>query len=250
MTRSDVAIVIPARYGSSRFEGKVLMAETGKPLLRHVWDQAMRVRGVDRVIVATDDDRIRAVVEQFGGEVRMTRPDHVNGTSRVAEVAATLEADLIVNLQGDEPELAPEAIEGTIARLRQHSECGMATLASPFFEGEDPDDPHLVKVVCDLVDRALYFSRARVPADRGPAEASAPLKHIGLYVYRRAFLLRYVEMAPTPLETAESLEQLRVLEHGERIVVHRAAVRWGGIDTPREYAAFVIREAERRSVQE
>jgi 3-deoxy-manno-octulosonate cytidylyltransferase (CMP-KDO synthetase) len=235
--------IIPARYQSHRFAGKVLADRTGKTLIQHVYEQVSQAARVNRVLVATDDDRIRSAVEAFGGEATMTRADHPNGTSRIAEVAEALADELIVNVQGDEPEIEPGLIDLAIQTLIRDPDCVMSTLASPFASDEDPADPHIVKVVADAAGRALYFSRALIPYDRDGTGTAPPLKHVGMYVYRREFLLRYVTLPPTPLEQAERLEQLRVLEHGERIAVAIGDVQYHGIDTEAQYEAFVERKS-------
>ncbi len=236
--------IIPARYASSRFPGKILADATGQPLIQHVYDQARRSRAVSEVVVATDDDRIAAAVQGFGGRAVMTAADHPNGSSRLAEAADLLELPddwLVVNVQGDEPELDPVVIDRAIAALDALDDCVVSTVGSPFTAGEDPANPNIVKVVVDGAGRALYFSRALIPHDRDGQGDAAPLKHVGLYVYRRSYLRRYVKLSPTPLEQAEKLEQLRILEHGERIAVAVAMSRHCGIDTPEQYAAFVER---------
>lgn len=241
--------MIPVRHGSTRFPGKALARDTGKPLVQHVFERATQAKRVGAVVVATDDDRIRRAVESFGGTAMMTRADHVNGTSRIAEAAATLECELIVNVQGDEPEIEPELIDLAIDALERDAACVMSTVGSPFASDEDPTDPNIVKLVVDRAGRAMLFSRASIPYFRDGTAAvddeAGPYKHVGLYVYRRAFLERYVGLPPTPLERAEALEQLRVLEHGERIAVAIATARHHGIDTPEQYAAFVARERAR-----
>ena len=238
---ADVVAVIPARYVSVRFPGKVLADRTGKPLIQHVYEQVGAARHVGRVVVAADDPRIVEAVEGFGGEAVMTRPDHPNGTSRVAEIAPGLGAGVIVNVQADEPEIEPGLIDLAIERLDEEPSCPMTTLASPFAHDEDPADPNIVKVVVDARGRALYFSRALVPYDRDGAGEVEPLKHVGMYVYRSDFLQTYAALPPTPLERAERLEQLRVLEHGHEIAVAVAEVRFHGIDTPQQYEEFVAR---------
>ena len=239
---SDAVIVIPARYEAQRFPGKILASETGKPLIQHVHEAASRARCADRIIVATDDQRIADAVATFGGEAVMTRADHPNGTSRIAEVAAALNTNIIVNVQGDEPELDPDSIDRAVDALRRHDDCVMATLAAPLHDEQDIANPNVVKVVMDQAGRALYFSRAPIPHVREKNEDSAATcKHVGLYVYRRPFLETYVNLAPTPLETAERLEQLRVLEHGYRIAVAETDNNAPGIDTPEQYQAFVER---------
>ncbi len=236
---SDVVVVIPARYASSRFPGKPLAARTGRPLIQHVVERAARAQCASRVLVATDDSRIERVVREFGGEVVMTRADHPNGTSRLAEVARDLAAGtIVVNVQGDEPDIDPAIIDKAVEALGDADIC---TIASPFANDEDPADPNIVKVVVDRMGRALYFSRALIPHKRDAIGPSHPLKHVGLYVYRREFLIEYVGMTPTPLERTEHLEQLRVLEHGRRIQVVIAETKHHGIDTPEQYNEFVKR---------
>ncbi|MHC4219110.1 MAG: 3-deoxy-manno-octulosonate cytidylyltransferase, partial [Planctomycetota bacterium] len=211
---AEAIAVIPARYASVRFPGKVLAARTGKPLIQHVYERVMAASSVGRVVVAADDQRIVDAVAGFGGEAIMTRADHLNGTSRIAEVAPALEADVIVNVQGDEPEIEPVLIDLAVQQLRAHPACVASTLGAPFTDEEDPADPNIVKVVADGRGFALYFSRALIPHDRDGTAAIRPLKHVGMYVYRRDFLETYVSLPPTPLEQSERLEQLRILEHG------------------------------------
>ena len=235
---ANATAVIPARFQSHRFPGKVLAAATGKPLIQHVWEAACQAQQVDRVIVASDDDRVIEAVRGFGGEAVLTRADHDNGTSRIAEIAPGLDAEVIVNVQGDEPEIEPAFIDAAIEVLDADDACSIATLAAPLGPDEDPADPNIVKVVRDQAGRAMYFSRAVIPFNR---EHGEPLKHVGLYAYRKAFLLGYPRMDPTPLEQTEKLEQLRFLEHGHRIAVALVDARHHGIDTPEQYAEFVER---------
>lgn len=247
--------IIPARMGAVRLPGKPLLAETGKPMIQHVYENAAAASTVDRVIIATDDERIAAAVKAFGGEARMTRPDHTSGTDRIAEVAAGLpdECDVILNVQGDEPELEASSIDRLVRLMRETPDCPMATLACPFGDVTQPPNPNCVKVVLDNAGRALYFSRSLIPYPRDAGgrigDASNWLLHLGIYAYRRAFLLKYAAWPPTKLERTEQLEQLRALFNGVRIavgVVERGAV---GIDTPEDYAAFVERTRRRRSTQ-
>ena len=236
-----IVAIIPARFASTRFPGKMLVDRTGKPLIQHVYERVVEASLVDRVIVAADDERIIDAVRSFGGSAVMTRSDHANGTSRLAEAAASLEADIIVNVQGDEPEIEPALIDLAIRALQSDADAPVATLASPFAPDEDPANPNIVKVVIGQNRRALYFSRALIPYDRDRTGHAAPLKHVGIYVYRRDFLLRYVTLSPTPLEQAEQLEQLRILEHGSPITVAVGQASFHGIDTPEQYDAFVTR---------
>ena len=246
---SRAIALIPARYASSRFPGKLLADRTGKPLIEHVIERVRHSRHVGRIIVATDDQRIAAVVQACGARAEMTRGDHPNGTARIAEVAARLDADevdLIVNVQGDEPEIEPSVIDEMVEGLRADPDAPMATLAGEFEADEDPTDPNIVKLVLNQRGRAMYFSRSLIPFDRD-GRGSVPLKHPGLYAYRREFLLQYVRLAPTPLEQFEQLEQLRALEHGYPIAVIRTRIRHHGIDTPEQYEAFVQRVLNGRS---
>ncbi len=241
---SQALAVIPARYASMRFPGKPLAADTGKPLIRHVVEQVRQARRVARVIVATDDERIAAAVRGFDAEAMMTRVDHPNGTSRIAQVVDELGdacPTIVVNVQGDEPEIPPAIIDALVDALAADDDVPMATIASSFAADEDPTDPNIVKVIADRRGRAMYFSRSLIPFDRDGEGRPAPLKHLGIYAYRRAFLPVYVGLAPTPLEQCEKLEQLRVLERGHAIRVVEATAHHHGIDTPEQYAAFVAR---------
>jgi len=237
--------IIPARYASTRFPAKPLARATGKYLIQHVYERVVEARTIDRAIVATDDERIAAAVRSFGGDAVMTRPDHPTGTDRIAEVAAGLSADLVVNVQGDEPEIEPASIDLLVWLMDSRPEASMATLACPFPADADPRSPSTVKVVVDRRGFALYFSRSLIPYPRdsgGAVEGPGPwLLHVGIYAYRRDFLLSYAGLPASRLEQTEKLEQLRALENGHRIAVgliERAGV---GIDTPEEYEAFVAR---------
>ncbi len=237
--------VIPARYASTRLPGKPLLNRTGKLLIQHVYERVSQARRISKVIIATDDRRIFQAVESFGGCAAMTRDDHVSGTDRVAEVTAGLDADIIVNVQGDEPEIEPADIDRLVDLLGESRDCQMATLACPFPRDADPGDPNAVKVVVDRDGRAIYFSRSPIPYPRDGHDLlehrSEFLLHIGIYAYRRDFLLQLAAWPAGRLERIEKLEQLRVLERRCGIavgVVERAAV---GIDTPADYEAFVRR---------
>ncbi|MEQ8770507.1 MAG: manno-octulosonate cytidylyltransferase [Phycisphaerales bacterium] len=262
--------IIPARLGSTRFPRKALADETGKALVVHVCERAALAESVGRVVVACDAEEIASVVRAAGFEAVMTSPEHENGTSRLAEAAALLglgEREVIVNVQGDEPEIEPSLIDSAVRALRWRHEPGSglptarrvgpdgsirsevwaSTVASPFQLGEDPGDQNIVKAVVGLLEAdegigmALYFSRSRVPH---PAEAhprATPLKHVGLYAYQRRRLDHYVSLAPTPLEQTERLEQLRWLEHGLPVAVAVRHADHHGVDTPEQYAAFVER---------
>ena len=240
----EIVAVIPARYASTRLPGKPLKADTGRPLIQHVVEAAKRARRLTRVIVATDDQRIADAVRQFGGEAAMTRADHPSGTDRVAEVAATLpDARIIVNLQGDEPEVSGEALDTLVELLERDPDCPMATLATPIRDEATYRDPGCVKVVLAGSGRALYFSRSPIPMYRDglPPDGPLGLLHLGLYAYRRDFLLSIAGLPPSPLETTEKLEQLRVLESGTPIAVGIVDEPSIGIDTPEDYARFVAR---------
>jgi 3-deoxy-manno-octulosonate cytidylyltransferase (CMP-KDO synthetase) len=235
------AIIIPARFASSRLPGKPLLRATGKYLIQHVYEQACQARA-DAVIVATDDERIRQAVESFGGRVAMTRGDHASGTDRVAEVAKNLDADVIVNLQGDEPLIDPATLNLLPDLLAKDSQADMATLAVPIRSLERFHDHNCVKVVCDRQGRALYFSRSPIPfvRDRQPDFTSSQfLQHLGLYAYRRNFLLQLAGLPMEPLEELEKLEQLRVLALGRHIQVGIVTHAGRGVDTPEDYDAFV-----------
>ncbi len=241
---SAVAI-IPARYASTRFPGKPLANRTGKYLIQHVYEQVCRARSLDRVIIATDDDRIFSAVRGFGGEAAMTRSDHQTGTDRIAEVAAGLSADLVLNVQGDEPEIDPESIDLLVSLMHDQRDASMATLACPFPADSDPTSPNAVKVVIDRRRTALYFSRSLIPYprdDKGVVDTPGNwYLHLGIYAYRRDFLLSYASLPVSRLEQVEKLEQLRALENGHRIVVGLVRQAGVGIDTPEDYEAFVNR---------
>lgn len=220
---------------------------TGKFLIQHVVERVRLAKQVGEILVATDDQRIFDAVTSFGGRAVMTRSDHPNGTSRIAQVAEQFSHPIIINVQGDEPDIEPHVIDQLIEGLANDPGAPMATLASDFAPDEDPTNPNIVKLVTATVGghlRAMYFSRSLIPFDRDRAGAAAPakpLKHPGLYAYRRDFLLHYVTLPPTPLEQTEQLEQLRALEHGHPIAVIKANTRHHGIDTPEQYDAFVKR---------
>jgi 3-deoxy-manno-octulosonate cytidylyltransferase (CMP-KDO synthetase) len=232
-----VVAIIPARYESTRLPGKPLADLHGRPMIQHVYERAQRARGVERVLVATDDERIRAAVAAFGGEAVMTRADHPSGTDRIAEVARGLDAEVIVNVQGDLPLLDPDVVAAALAPLTADAGLPMATISTALTRREEVEDPNVVKVVTDRDGYALYFSRSPLPFHRdGALAGGGPLayKHIGLYVYRRDFLLGFARLAPTPLEQAEKLEQLRALEWGFRIRVTEVAAASIEVDTPRD----------------
>ncbi|WP_031432887.1 3-deoxy-manno-octulosonate cytidylyltransferase [Methylomarinum vadi] len=235
-------VVIPARYGSSRLPGKPLLEIAGKPMIAHVCERALEA-SAEQVVVATDDERIFAEVERLGLQVVMTDPGHQSGTERIAEVARQLNwqaEDVIVNLQGDEPLIPPSYINDVATALSGQGRAGMATLAARIEDQAEIFNPNAVKVVLDKSGYALYFSRAPIPWERGgfpdranmANEALPFLRHIGMYAYRVSFLQRYCSWRPSPLEAVECLEQLRVLWHGEKILVKTVAkTPEAGVDT-------------------
>jgi len=241
-------VVIPARYASTRFPGKPLALLAGRPLILHVLEGAQRARLPERVIVATDDERILRAVRGAGGEAVMTRDDHPSGTDRVAEVAAGLDCDIIVNIQGDEPFIRGDVIDGLIRTLEDDVSADMVTLVARIRSLSEALDPNVVKVVRDRSDRALYFSRSPIPFYRdawagpgGPGAGGLPedsrlYKHIGIYGYRREALLRLSRAAPCETETAERLEQLRALDLGMTIRVRETEHEAVGVDTPEDLA--------------
>jgi len=232
---SRVVVIIPARYESTRLPGKPLADLHGQPMIQRVYERAQRAHAVDRVLVATDDERIRGAVAAFGGDVVMTSRAHRTGTDRIAEVAAALDADVVVNVQGDLPLLDPAMIDVAVTPLRDDAGLPMATIRTPIRTDEERRNPNVVKVVTDRDGFALYFSRSPLPHYRdGAAAGGLGDKHIGLYAYRREFLLTFAQLAPTPLEQAEQLEQLRALEWGFRIKVAPVAVASIEVDTPRD----------------
>jgi 3-deoxy-manno-octulosonate cytidylyltransferase (CMP-KDO synthetase) len=246
-----ITAVIPARYASTRFAGKPLADILGKPMIQWVYERTVRASLVSETIVATDDERIAAVVRRFGGRVEMTSADHETGTDRLAEVASRLDAELIVNVQGDEPLIEPAMIDGAIAPLVADSTIPMGTLMARITSRDDLENPNIVKVVTDGAGCALYFSRSPIPhlRDEGGMPDEAALvaghypffRHIGLYVFRRDFLLNFARLAQTPLEKMEKLEQLRALEHGFRIRVEETRHDSIGVDTPADLQRVIDR---------
>ncbi|MDQ6708152.1 MAG: 3-deoxy-manno-octulosonate cytidylyltransferase [Acidobacteriota bacterium] len=225
--------VIPARYASSRFPGKALAAIAGKTMLEHVYERVSLARYLTSVIIATDDDRIYQSARAFGAQVRMTRADHLTGTDRVAEVASAEKAEIIVNVQGDEPLIDPAAIDAAVLPLTDEPSIPMSTLSKKIEDPRENADPNVVKVVADRFQNAIYFSRSTIPFMREAKDRNTPIyKHVGLYVYRRDFLLRYSELPVGPLEKAERLEQLRALENGFKIRVVETDYESLGVDTP------------------
>ncbi|HQB39079.1 MAG TPA: 3-deoxy-manno-octulosonate cytidylyltransferase [Deltaproteobacteria bacterium] len=241
-----ITAVIPARYASTRFPGKALAEIGGKPMIQHVYERTLRASLIGEVIVATDDERIFNVVEAFGGICRMTADTHETGTDRLAEVSLGLDSDLIVNVQGDEPLIEPEMIDQAVRPLIADQTLRMGTLKTRIRSLHDFLSPNVVKVVTDREDNALYFSRSPLPFFRDKWQDLKDdsfqcgkllcYKHVGLYVYRRDFLLEFAAMEPTFLETSEKLEQLRALENGVRIRVVETGFESIGVDTPEDLA--------------
>lgn len=246
-----IVAVIPARFASTRLPGKPLLNDTGRPLIQHVVEAARLARKIDRIVVATDDERIRNAVVSFGGEAVMTRADHPSGTDRVAEVVRNLsDCDVAVNLQGDEPEISAEALDLVVSLLERDPEVPMATLATPIRDADHFKDPSRVKAAIAENGRALYFSRAPIPFARDGVAPGEPLGylHLGLYAYRRDFLDTLATLPPSPLERLEKLEQLRVLELGRPIAVGIVSEPSFGIDTPEDYRRFVARYRARSNL--
>ena len=246
---STVVAIIPARYASTRLPGKPILDIGDKPMVVRVAERARQVSSINRIIIATDDQRIFDAVAAAGEEVMMTSPDHQTGTDRLAEVAAKLDAEIIVNVQGDEPLIEPATIEAAIAPLLADNSIVMSTTSEPIESDADLLNPNVVKVVTDPEGFALYFSRSPIPFPRSAVQAHGSIeaalaarpellsqyaKHTGMYVYRREFLLNYAKLPSTPLEQLELLEQLRALEHGYRIKVVKVAHRSIGVDTPED----------------
>lgn len=250
------SVVIPARFGSTRLTGKPLLDLAGRPMIQRVWDQAC-ASSAERVIIATDDERIADVAAAFGAEVCMTNPAHPSGTDRLAEVAGLhgfADDDIVVNVQGDEPLIPPAVIDQVAANLAATAGASIATLAEPITALEELNNPNAVKVVFDVDGMALYFSRAPVPWPRDAFSAGVPqlppegawYRHIGIYAYRAGFLARFVSWPPANIEALEQLEQLRALYRGERIHVERACADVpAGVDTEEDLAS--VREALRQS---
>ena len=261
-----IVVCIPARYASTRFPAKVLAKDTGKYLIQHTWEQARRARLPERVVIAADDEKIVRAARVFGAECVLTSTAHQSGTDRIAEAVGHSDADIVINVQGDEPQIDPAHIDYLARLLLDHPEAPMATLATGFASREQILDPNVVKVVIadgglGMADsrpadasrpapaaRAIYFSRSVIPYDReraGVGDVGHYLRHIGIYAYRRDFLLRITALPQTRLEKLEKLEQLRALENGFAILVGKVEHTCEGIDTPEQYAAFVKRQASK-----
>lgn len=271
-----IVVCIPARYASTRFPGKVLARDTGKYLIQHTWEQARKAKLPQRVVIAADDPKIVEAARTFGAECVLTSTKHNSGTDRIAEAVGRTDAEIIINVQGDEPQIDPDHIDYLARLLLDSPDAPMATLAAGFASREQIADPNVVKVVVAIADcgpgsksgvttlriadsgagqatanrlpdhgaKAIYFSRSVIPYDReraGVGDAGHYLRHIGIYAYRREFLLRITALPQTPLEKLEKLEQLRAIENGYAILVGKVEHTCEGIDTPEQYAAFVKR---------
>ncbi|MAT69264.1 MAG: 3-deoxy-manno-octulosonate cytidylyltransferase [Planctomycetaceae bacterium] len=250
LVNARCVLVIPARRASTRLADKMLLRDTGKTVLQHTWERACKAERPDAVVIATDDDEIAREARRFGADVIMTSRECNSGTDRVAEAARELpQAEILVNLQGDEPDMDPAAIDRVIGKLQRHPAAGMATAAAPIRSREQLDDPACVKVTFDHQGRALYFSRSPIPHPREWDDAllaSEPPTfhlHLGIYAYRRLLLERITSLPMSELESVEKLEQLRVLECGESILIAPVDHACRGIDTPADYAEFVQRHA-------
>jgi len=235
---------IPARYGSTRFPAKVLAKDTGKFLIQHTWERACLAKLPEKVIIAADDERIADAAKSFGAECILTSPEHRSGTDRIAEAVRNMDVEIVVNLQADEPEIDPENIDYLTQLLIKTQNYAMATLAADFQSPGQIANPDIVKVITDCNDRAIYFSRSAIPYDReksGIGQVQHYLRHVGIYAYRKKFLLKITASPQTPLEKIEKLEQLRAIELDLPILVGKVQHICDGIDTPQQYAEFVKR---------
>jgi len=247
-----VVAVIPAHYASTRFPGKVLAKDTGKFLIQHTYEQTCLARLPQKVLIAADDTRICDAARSFNAECVLTSPDHKSGTDRIAEAVKTIDSEIVINIQADEPEIDPANIDYLAQLLLDHPDQPMATLAAPFERADQIADPNIVKVIIDTHNRAIYFSRAPIPYDRQAAGIADPkhyLRHLGIYAYRKSFLLTFTTLPPSRLEQIEKLEQLRAIENGYPIIVGTVDHTWDGIDTPQQYAEFVQRYKTRTATQ-
>lgn len=259
-----IIAVIPARYSSTRLAGKVLLKDTGKYLIQHTYEQASKAKLPNRVIIAADDEKIVEAAKSFGAECILTSVNHQSGTDRIAEVVQKLTTiqyslspdDIVVNVQGDEPEIDPANIDKVAKLLVDNPDYPMATLVAPFEKSEDVANPNIVKVIVTQntehriqnTVRAMYFSRSAIPYDRqsgGIGDLSLYLRHIGIYAYRKDFLLKITTLPQSPMEKTEKLEQLRAIENGYGILVGKIERTCDGIDTPQQYAEFVKRYKNR-----
>ncbi len=244
--------VIPARWGSTRFKGKVLAKINGKPMIEHVWRRARQSRLLTDVIIACDDQRIAKAAEKFGAKAVLTARDHASGTDRIAEAAANVAAEVIVNIQGDEPLIEHGIIDDLVTVLSKAPDCVMATTIKVVRTKEELENPNVVKAVIDAAGNALYFSRSVIPYDRDKAGVGKIkyYKHLGIYAYRKDFLLKFKDMPKSRLERAEQLEQLRALEAGVKIKTVLTDVETVGVDTPEDLARVenILRKRDGRKL--
>jgi 3-deoxy-manno-octulosonate cytidylyltransferase (CMP-KDO synthetase) len=239
-----IIAVIPARFSSTRFAAKVLAKDTGKFLIQHTYEQACLAKLPEKVIIAADDEKVVTAACSFGAQCILTSVEHKSGTDRIAEAVADLDVDIIVNLQADEPEIDPGNIDYLARLLMDNPDYPMATLSADFQTAEQVADPNIVKVITDSGGGAIYFSRLAIPYDRdesGVGDVKQYQRHLGIYAYRKEFLLKITKLPQTPLEKIEKLEQLRVIENGYKILVGKVKHTCDGIDTPEQYAEFVTR---------
>ena len=239
-----ILAVIPARFSSTRFAAKVLAKDTGKFLIQHTYEQACLAELPDKVIIAADDEKVVAAADSFGAECILTSVEHKSGTDRIAEAVADLDVDIIVNLQADEPEIDPGNIDYLAQLLINNPDDPMATLCAEFQNTGQVADPNIVKAITDSNNSAIYFSRLPIPYDRdksGVGNVGQYLRHLGIYAYRKEFLLKITKLPQTPLEKIEKLEQLRAIENGFKILIGKVEHICDGIDTPEQYAEFVKR---------
>jgi 3-deoxy-manno-octulosonate cytidylyltransferase (CMP-KDO synthetase) len=239
-----VLACIPARYESTRFPAKVLAQDTGKFLIQHTYERACEAKLLEKVLIAADDEKVVAAARSFGADCVLTSAEHQSGTDRIAEAVADIDVEIVVNLQGDEPEIDPANIDYLAELLVKNPDYPMATLGAEFKTAEQIADANIVKVVLDGNGRAIYFSRSPIPYDReqgGVGQVGQYLRHLGIYAYRKDFLMKITKLPQTPLERTEKLEQLRALENGYPILVGKVEHTCDGIDTPQQYAAFVAR---------
>ncbi len=239
----EVLAVIPARYESSRFKAKVLAKDTGKFLVQHTYERALCANSVEKVLIATDSELVKEACDSFGADCIMTSVAHQSGTDRIAEAVRDIDAEIIVNLQADEPEIEPANID-ELTKLLAESDADMATLVADFTDKKQISDPNVVKAIVDKNGRAIYFSRSVIPYDRengGVGKTPRYLRHLGIYAYRKDFLLKFTSLGQGELEKCEKLEQLRAIEYGYSIITGKVKHAWDGIDTAEQYAAFVKR---------
>ncbi|MFA5553656.1 MAG: 3-deoxy-manno-octulosonate cytidylyltransferase [Phycisphaerae bacterium] len=252
---TKIIVVIPARYDSTRFPGKVLAKETGKYLIQHTYEQACKAKLPQKVIIAADDEKIIQAARSFGADCVMTSKDCASGTDRIAQAATDIDTDIIINVQADEPEIDPENIDILARLLIDNPESPMATLLAEFESAEQISNPNIVKVITNIENRAssiearraIYFSRSAIPYDReksGIGDKSNYLRHLGIYAYRKEFLLNITKLPQSPLEKIEKLEQLRVIENGYSILAAKVKHTCDGIDTPQQHKEFVKRYRE------